>query len=255
MWRSMGGLRSRAEPHPAPRAVGPREGRSWTPWTMRARQSYERARPLALALSDGVFAIIITLLVLEIHVPDLAQVSRSGGPRGDPAVAHGLPHQLRGGRDRLGGPSGHLLVDPTDRPSSRVAQHRLPATAVHPSVWGIPDRAIREGAGSPEDMDSSCSRPRYLGWACGGTRAGGRISCSPRSIAGRAERRRSRRGSRRHLRGRHLHLERCPDRQPRHLRGGSGPVLRRDHAHPQLGTPGRRNRSSRERGVGWKTAR
>jgi uncharacterized membrane protein len=39
------------------------------------RESYERAHdPMrVLALSDGVFAIILTLLVLEIHVPDLAQ--------------------------------------------------------------------------------------------------------------------------------------------------------------------------------------
>src|SRR5215207_1248236 len=39
------------------------------------RERYERGHDptRVLTLSDGVFAIILTLLVLEIHVPDLAQ--------------------------------------------------------------------------------------------------------------------------------------------------------------------------------------
>ena len=60
------------------------------------------------AFSDGVFAIAITLLVLEIRVPTGDQLDESGqadqGARCALAELRRLPHQLRDDRDHLGEP-------------------------------------------------------------------------------------------------------------------------------------------------------
>ena len=121
----------------------------------RHRERYERGHDPArvLALSDGVFAIVLTLLVLEIHVPDLAQgqtLRRCAA--GGPALLHRLPDQLRRRGHRLGRSPRPVRADRAHRPRPGLAQHPLPAAPVHPALWRLSHRPLRRGTGRPPDV-------------------------------------------------------------------------------------------------------
>jgi hypothetical protein len=108
---------------------------------------YERAHDVSrvLAMSDGVFAIIVTLLVLKIHVPDL----HSGETLGRalrcmrPSLVAFLISFVVVAIAWVGHPDLFAVIRRTD---PGLAQLRVPTTAMSGSLWGVADRPLSEGA-------------------------------------------------------------------------------------------------------------
>jgi hypothetical protein len=149
----------------------------------RIRQSYERAHDPSrvLALSDGVFAIIITLLVLEIHVPDLAQGQslREALEEIRPSLTAFLISFVFVAIAWAGHRDIFSLIRRIDRALVWLNIIYLLPLCILPFGASLIARFEKE----PVALRNYglLLLPRYRGWVSGGTRAGGRISCSRRS--------------------------------------------------------------------------
>jgi hypothetical protein len=136
----------------------------------RARPGDEQARALVerlhdparvLALSDGVFAIIITLLVLEVHVPELTQ-----GQSLNEALAEVRPSLIAfvisfvlAGMYWVGHRDLFALIRRTDR-GLVPAEHPVPAAVVPAAVRRGHAGPLRPGAGGPADLRAAAGGGR-----------------------------------------------------------------------------------------------
>jgi uncharacterized membrane protein len=83
----------------------------------RERRQFERSHDpgRVMAPTDGVFAIVITLLVLEIHVPELSRGQRLTEVLHEVRPSfHRVPDQLPHHRDLVDGASRSLRARPLD---------------------------------------------------------------------------------------------------------------------------------------------
>ena len=119
-----------------------REDDEIAPGSGTTREERRRDSSRVLALTDGVFAIIITLLVLDIHVPELtSHESLRAADIGRTAQLHQLCARLHRGGDAVGRPPGPFHADQVHRPWHHLAQFADP-------VHGVP-AAVRLRAAQP----------------------------------------------------------------------------------------------------------
>jgi Endosomal/lysosomal potassium channel TMEM175 len=105
-----------------------------------------------LALTDGAFAIIITLLVLEVH-PELSQGQSLQAPMSEirPSFFAFLIIFVVVAISWAGHRDLFAHIRRTDSPPC-VAQHPVPAPALRDPVWRIAPRSLRERCGRTPDV-------------------------------------------------------------------------------------------------------
>ena len=127
----------------------------------RERQVYERGTDptRVLALSDGVFAIILTLLVLEIHVPELGAGQKLGQALREirPSLVAFLISFVVVAIAWAGHRDLFALIRRTDR---RVAELPVPAAAVDPAVRRGDARDVRTRPDRAQDLRPDPDRHR-----------------------------------------------------------------------------------------------